>query len=76
VAQLCGAATLPAHRRRGVQAALLRHRIAEARRRGCDIAVVTTTPGSTSQANVQKAGFVLLYARVLLTRPPGGTAAA
>ena len=76
MAQFCGAATLPAHRRRGVQAALLRHRIAEARRRGCDIAVVTTTPGSTSQANVQKAGFVLLYARVLLTRPPGGTAAA
>ena len=76
VAQLCGAATLPAHRRRGVQAALLRHRLDEARRRGCDIAIVTTAPGSTSQANAQKAGFVLLYTRVLLTRPPRGSAAA
>ena len=75
VAQLCGAATLPAHRRRGVQAALLHHRLADARRRGCDIAVVTTAPGSTSQANTQKAGFALLYARVLLTRAPGGTPA-
>ena len=73
VAQFCGAATLPAHRRRGVQAALLRYRIAEARRRGCDIAVVTTSPGSTSQANAQKAGFAMLYTRVLLIRPPRAT---
>jgi GNAT superfamily N-acetyltransferase len=70
VAQLSGAATLPEHRRQGVQSALLRHRLAEAARRGCDIAVVTTQPGSKSQENVQKAGFSLLYARAVLVKEP------
>lgn len=68
VAQLSGAATLPPHRRQGVQSALLRHRLTEAVRRGCDIAVVTTEPGSKSQENVQKAGFALLYARAVLVK--------
>ena len=70
VAQLNGAATLPEHRRRGVQTALLRFRLAEAARRGCDVAVVTTQPGSKSQENVQRAGFSLLYARAILVKEP------
>ena len=70
VAQLSGAATLPAHRRRGVQSALLRHRLLEAVRRGCNVAVVTTQPGSKSQENVQKAGFALLYTRLVLVKEP------
>jgi GNAT superfamily N-acetyltransferase len=70
IAQLNGAATLPDHRRQGVQTALLRHRLAEAARRGCDVAVVTTQPGSKSQANVQKAGFSLLYVRAILVKEP------
>lgn len=73
VAQLSGAATLPEHRRLGVQTALLRHRLAEAARRGCDVAVVTTQPGSKSQENVQKAGFALLYARAILIKPARST---
>jgi GNAT superfamily N-acetyltransferase len=68
VAQLCGAATLPAHRRRGVQTALLRKRLELARDAGCDIAVVTTQPGSKSQQNVQREGFHLLYGRAVLIR--------
>lgn len=68
VAQLSGAATLPQHRRKGVQTALLRHRLLEAVRRGCDVAVVTTQPGSKSQENVQQAGFALLYARAILVK--------
>jgi ribosomal protein S18 acetylase RimI-like enzyme len=72
VAQLCGAATLPEHRRHGVQTALLRHRLNEGARLGCDVAIVTTAPGSTSQANVQKAGFSLLYVRAILVKAPGG----
>ena len=68
VAQLCGAATLPAYRRRGIQSALLRYRLAESARRGCDVAVVTTMPGSKSQQNVQRAGFELLYARAILVK--------
>ena len=71
VAQLCGAATLPEHRRRGVQTALLHHRLVKSARRGCDVAIVTTQPGSKSQQNVQKLGFSLLYARAILVRPIG-----
>jgi len=72
VAQLCGAATLPAHRRRGVQTALLEERLAIAAAAGCDLAVVTTQPGSKSQQNVQARGFDLLYTRAILVREPGG----
>ena len=75
VALLCGSATRPEHRRRGVQTTLLRHRLTEAARRGCDLAAVTTQPGSKSQQNVERFGFSLLYVRaVLVRRPPGGPA--
>jgi GNAT superfamily N-acetyltransferase len=70
LAQLAGASTLPAHRRRGVQSALLRARLLDAASRGCDLAVVTTEPASKSQENVQRAGFTLLYARAILVRRP------
>jgi GNAT superfamily N-acetyltransferase len=71
VAQLCGAATLPGHRRRGVQTALLDARLAAAARAGCDVAVVTTLPGSRSQHNVMRRGFQLLHTRAILVREPG-----
>lgn len=69
VAQLAGAATAPAYRRRGVQAALLAARLTEAADAGCEIAVVTTAPGSKSQHNVQRRGFQLLYTRAVLVKP-------
>lgn len=69
LAQLCGAATLPQFRRRGIQAALLRLRLADARQAGCDLAVVTTQPGSKSQANAMRQGFALLYTRAVLVKP-------
>jgi GNAT superfamily N-acetyltransferase len=68
VAQLAGAATAPAHRRRGVQSALLSARLGDAAATGCDIAVVTTQPGSKSQQNVQRRGFDLLYTRAVLVK--------
>jgi GNAT superfamily N-acetyltransferase len=70
VAQLTGAATAPAHRRRGVQTALLSARLADAVAAGCDIAVVTTSPGSKSQQNIQRRGFDLLYTRAVLIKQP------
>ena len=68
VAQLCGASTLRQHRRRGLQSAMLQARLGFAARYGCDIAVVTTQPGSKSQQNVQRQGFALLYARAVLVK--------
>ena len=49
-------------------AALLRARLADAAEAGCDIAVVTTAPGSKSQQNVQRQGFHLLYTRAILVK--------
>jgi GNAT superfamily N-acetyltransferase len=66
VAQLCGAATLPEHRRCGIQSALLASRLVDAHQAGCDVAVVTTQPGSKSHQNVQRKGFELLYTRAIL----------
>ena len=68
VAQLTGAATVPAHRRRGVQSALLSARLADAAAASCDIAVITTQPGSKSQQNAQRKGFDLLYTRAILVK--------
>jgi GNAT superfamily N-acetyltransferase len=70
VAQLTGAATAPAHRRRGVQTALLSARLADATAAGCDVAVITTQPGSKSQQNAQRQGFDLLYTRAVLVKQP------
>jgi GNAT superfamily N-acetyltransferase len=68
VAQLAGSATAPAHRRRGIQSALLAARLTEAVAAGCDIAAVTVQPGSKSQQNVQRRGFHLLYTRAVLVK--------
>ena len=68
LAQLSGAATLPAFRRRGVQAALLARRIADAARAGCTMAVITVQPGSKSHANAARNGFAVLYPRAVLIR--------
>jgi GNAT superfamily N-acetyltransferase len=61
IAQFAGAATLPAHRRHGIQSALLSTRLADAASTGCDIGVITTQPASKSQQNAQRSGFELLY---------------
>jgi GNAT superfamily N-acetyltransferase len=70
VAQLAGAATAPAHRRRGIQSALLAARLADAGVAGCDVAVITTQPGSRSHQNAQRQGFDLLYTRAVLIKHP------
>ena len=70
IAHMAGAATAPAHRRRGIQSALLSARLIDATAAGCDIAVVTVQPGSRSQQNVQRQGFHLLYSRAILVKRP------
>jgi GNAT superfamily N-acetyltransferase len=68
---LCaGDATLPSFRRRGVQAALIAARLAEAARAGCELAVACTNPGSISQRNFERLGFRLAYARTLMVHEP------
>jgi GNAT superfamily N-acetyltransferase len=70
IALLAGAGTLPDARGRGVQKALLRHRLADARAAGAELAVVVTAPGTRSQQNVMRRGFILLYTRIILVKRP------
>ncbi|MFE1596423.1 GNAT family N-acetyltransferase [Nocardia sp. NPDC058705] len=70
IAALGGAATRPQHRRKGVQTALLATRLNEAAAADCDLAVITTQPGSKSQRNAQAQGFALLYTRAVLVKDP------
>jgi hypothetical protein len=67
--QLAGAASMRL-RRRGVQSALLSARMVEAAAHGCEVAVITTAPGSKSQQNAQRRGFDLLYTRAILVKQP------
>jgi GNAT superfamily N-acetyltransferase len=68
VAGLFGASTLPAYRNRGVQTALLRRRMMRAAEAGCDLVVCLAQPGSSSQRNVVRRGFEVLYTRVKFER--------
>ena len=68
LAQMAGSGTVPAFRGRGVQKGLVQRRLQDARAAGCDLAVVTTAPGTRSQDNVMRRGFVLLYTRAILVR--------
>ncbi|AEA24485.1 GNAT family N-acetyltransferase [Pseudonocardia benzenivorans] len=74
IAQFAGAATAVAHRRHGIQTALLIARLVDARAAGCDVAVIVTQPGSKSQQNAQRRGFDLLYTRATLVGRPRGHA--
>ncbi|MGA9769486.1 MAG: GNAT family N-acetyltransferase [Blastocatellia bacterium] len=68
IASLGGASTLPAFRNRGIQTALLRARLAFATRAGCEIAMVTTMPGTISQRNVERRGFRVVYTRTKIQK--------
>jgi GNAT superfamily N-acetyltransferase len=63
VALLAGASTIPSGRGLGAQTMLLAARLAEARQRGCEIAMMVTEPGSTSQRNAERRGFRVAYTR-------------
>jgi hypothetical protein len=70
VALLAGASTLPAGRRLGAQNVVLGARLAEAHRRGCDLAMVVAAPGSASQRNAERRGFRVAYSRTKWLRRP------
>lgn len=66
LATLGGMSTRPTERRRGVQQALIRHRLRLAREAGCDLATSSTVPGGGSERNLARAGFRPLYDKVTL----------
>ncbi|MDP2292802.1 MAG: GNAT family N-acetyltransferase [Actinomycetota bacterium] len=64
-----GAATFPAYRGRGLQTALLDHRLRLAHQLGCELAAATALPDGQSASNLVACGFRLLYTQAVLTRP-------
>lgn len=69
VAGLYGAGILPEFRNRGIQTALLQHRLRMAADAGCEYAVVVTMPGTASERNVVRTGFRLAYTKAAFQRP-------
>jgi GNAT superfamily N-acetyltransferase len=67
VAELYIDSTVPDFRGKGIQLALLRARLAEAKDDGCELAAVTTWPTGTSARNVERAGFRLAYKKDVYT---------
>ncbi len=63
VALLAGASTVPEGRRQGAQLALLDTRLRFASSSRCDLAMMCTAPGSTSQRNAERHGFRIAYTR-------------
>ncbi len=68
VAHLYIASTLPDHRGRGVQQALLRARLSAAREAGCAYAFVTARPANVSARNAERAGLRLAYTKCTFAR--------
>jgi len=64
VGSLVAGATLPAFRGRGLQTALIHHRMAEAAAAGCDLVCSQTDPVTISQNNLERAGFRLAYTKM------------
>jgi GNAT superfamily N-acetyltransferase len=58
IAPLFASATLPPFRRRGVHRAMLQMRLEQAKLEGCKLAMITATPGSESERNLHRHGFV------------------
>jgi len=71
VGWLSADSTLPPYRRLGVQQAVQRARLRLARDAGCSLAVTEAVPGGTSQRNMERLGFRIVYLHVEFVRPAG-----
>lgn len=65
---LFGAGTLPEFRKRGLQTALLRARMAAGFTAGSEYAVIVTQGGTTSQRNAERLGFRVAYSKATLVK--------
>ncbi|MNN24555.1 hypothetical protein D3C81_1379930 [compost metagenome] len=57
------AATAPEYRNRGIQSALLQRRLYEAHLADCQLVAAQASFGSTSQNNMERAGFRIAWTR-------------
>ena len=66
---LWGTSVNEAYRHRGVQQALIAHRLTYAISQRCSLAVIESKPGIATERNAARMGFGLSYVRLILTRP-------
>jgi GNAT superfamily N-acetyltransferase len=71
VASFIAGQTLPEYRGRGLQTALLQARLSAAKTAGCNLALTHSRPGNTSQRNILRAGFHLVYTNIELRKARG-----
>jgi hypothetical protein len=64
IALFAGSATVPEHRRRGLQGGLLAERMRYAAAQSCDIAMMVAELGSNSQRNAERHEFRVAYTRL------------
>ena len=68
VVSLFGDSTLPRFRGRGLHQRLIQSRLARAAGSGCTLAFAATLPGSISQRNYFRAGFLVAYTKMNMSR--------
>lgn len=68
LATLFADSVIAQYRRRGLHRELIAARLNEAMALGCDLATASTQPGSASQRNFERAGFHVVYTKVMLVR--------
>ncbi len=73
VSAVFGMTTLPAFRRRGVQAAMIAHRLSAARADGCEVGIIHSRPGIATERNAARMGFFNAYTLATLTAAPQGS---
>jgi predicted N-acetyltransferase YhbS len=74
-ASLCGLfalSVLPGFRKRGVQLAIMRERLRQARERGALFAAIGSAPTSPTLRNARRLGFSIIGGKTTLTRPEAG----
>ncbi|HEV2372366.1 MAG TPA: GNAT family N-acetyltransferase [Streptosporangiaceae bacterium] len=69
IGYLATAATLPDYRGRGIQSALIRHRLYAADDAGCDLTAGHTAAGSVSQRAMERSGLRLAYTKAIWSTP-------
>lgn len=65
IATLAAAATLPNKRNKGIQSALIKHRIYQASLQNCSLIVGQAKFGSISQNNMERAGLSIAYTKAI-----------
>lgn len=72
VGVLFGVSVLPEFRRRGVQRAMILHRVRGAHERGAKVAVIHSIPGAATDRNAMRLGFLPCYTKAILAKKGEG----